>query len=53
LTAWLEEYLLADTPFPVTCLIPFLNDSDEDTRSTATNALKAIDPEAAATAGVK
>jgi HEAT repeat protein len=34
-------------------LLPFLNDADEDNRSSATNALKAIDADAAAKAGVK
>jgi HEAT repeat protein len=34
-------------------LIPMLNDSNALIRSAATNALKAIDPEAAAKAGVK
>lgn len=43
------EHAKAAVPF----IVPFLNDADEDNRSEATNALKAIDSEAAAKLGVK
>ena len=36
-----------------TALLPYLNDTEEVLRSAATNALKAINPEAAAKAGIK
>jgi hypothetical protein len=43
------EHAKSAIPF----IVPYLSDGNDDTRSEATNAIKAIDPEAAAKAGVK
>jgi len=42
-----------DARIAVPALVELLNDPDLEVRGRATNALKAIDPEAAAKAGVK